>query len=423
MLHITIGTRAAMDRLVCRPARPCCWKEARLEMLPTPDAKQELRLQRLKMAVVTYGVWVALALIAHASGHLDLNRELLMVLLGGIAFTNLYFYVLIRSGVSRRFADPSMTAQQLIIGICWATVLMLVSRDLRGEMMVVYMITVLFGIFALRRHALYSFSALAIGGYLGVVGTEYVLFPDRFDLSGELIRITILAATVFWCAWFAAYVAALKEALRQSNSELRNAVSSASRMATRDHLTQSFNRRYMMECLSKEKARADRSGTTFSVCIFDLDHFKLLNDEHGHLVGDEVLSAFAYLARKELRASDVVDLDGEGRCFGRFGGEEFMCLLPSTSVDGAVKCAERLREATSEKEFRGGVRVTLSAGVAEYLPGESVADTIGRADEALYLAKQCGRNRVSLARARMENLSDADDVVVRPAFQGPRVRR
>jgi diguanylate cyclase (GGDEF)-like protein len=120
-----------------------------------------------------------------------------------------------------------------------------------------------------------------------------------------------------------------------------------------------------------------------------------------------VLSEFAYLARRELRASDVIDLDGEGRCFGRFGGEEFLCLLPSTDHVGARRCAERLRLATSRAEFDHKVRITLSAGVAEYLPGESVTDTLRRADEALYFAKQTGRNKVACAgRSEGDPISD-----------------
>ena len=88
------------------------------------------------------------------------------------------------------------------------------------------------------------------------------------------------------------------------------------------------------------------------------------------------------------------------RCFGRFGGEEFLCLLPSTDRNGARRCAERLRVATSRADFGNKVHVTLSAGVAEYRHGESVTDTLRRADEALYFAKQTGRNRVACAGRR-----------------------
>ena len=386
-------------------------------MLPTLDARQRLRLRRMKMATVSYGMWSLLAVFGYLTGKMDISREVLLVVLGGVGLTNIYFYAMIRSGLNRRLADPSMTVPQLMIAFLWAMVLMLSSTELRGAMMMVYVVTLLFGIFGLTRRGFFAMTAFALAGYFAVVYAGYSLFPDRFDVSREIIMATVLTASLVWCAWFGSYVATLKETLRQSNTELRERVSSASRMATRDHLTQSFNRRYMMECLSKEKTRADKSGTTFSVCIFDLDHFKDLNDRYGHLVGDEVLSAFAYLARQELRATDVIDLDSEGRCFGRFGGEEFMCLLPSTAEDGARKCAERLRVATAEKEFRGGVRVTLSAGVAEYRSGESVADTLQRSDEALYFAKQSGRNRVACATTDLApDKDEKSDVVVRAKF-------
>ncbi|UCC13247.1 MAG: diguanylate cyclase [Gammaproteobacteria bacterium] len=392
-------------------------------MLPRLDARQRLRLRRFKMAMAAYIMWVSLGVFAFVTDNLDISKEVLFVVLGGIALTNLYFYIMIRSGLNKRINDPSMTAQQITLAFCWVLVLMVASSEVRGAMMMVYVVTLLFGIFRLNRRGFFAMTAFALIGYLAVVFADYKLFPERFDASQEALRTMVLTASLLWCSWFASYVARLKESLRIRNTELREAVTSTSRMATRDHLTQSFNRRYMMECLSREKTRAERTGSNFSVCIFDLDHFKKLNDKYGHLVGDQVLTAFAYLARQALRATDVIDLDGEGRCFGRFGGEEFICLLPSTEEEGARKCAERLRRETAESEFEDGVVVTLSAGVAEFVPGESVADTLQRADEALYVAKQTGRNRVSCASGmtapeiEAEDSTDRDDdVVVRGVF-------
>lgn len=388
-------------------------------MLPRLDTRQRLRLRRFKMAVVTYCMWIGLGLFAFHSGRLSISDQLLYVIIGGIGLTNLYFYLMIRSGLNRRLADPSMTLQQLVIAIFWALVLMFSAHEIRGAMMMVYVVIILFGTFRLNSGGFVAMTTLAMAGYLTVVGTEYVLLPERFDATREALNGMVLTATLIWCASFGNYVASLKKSLHQSNSELREAVSNVSRMATRDHLTQSFNRRYMMESLSREKARADRSGSTFSVCILDLDHFKALNDAHGHLVGDRVLTAFAYQARHELRATDVMDLDSEGRCFGRFGGEEFICLLPSTDEEGGHRCAERLRAATAEAKFEDDVSITLSAGVAEYLPGESIADTLRRADDALYFAKQTGRNRVECASTIDDGpppAGDGNDNVVRGRF-------
>jgi diguanylate cyclase (GGDEF)-like protein len=369
-------------------------------MLPQLDTQQQLRLRRLKMAVASYAMWVALALNARAIGYLDISPRMAAIAVGGVVLSNLYFFVMIRTGLNRRLADPSMTFQQILVALCWALVLMTTTDAARGAMLPVYVVTILFGVFGLTTRAFIGLSAFALVSYAVVVGVEFYRAPATFDVPQEALRLTILAASLVWCSLFGSYVTRLKETLKRRNVELKEKVSNTSREATRDHLTQAYNRRYMMDSLSREKARADRVGSTFSLCIFDLDYFKRLNDEHGHLVGDKVLTEFAYLARRELRASDLIDLDGEGRCFGRFGGEEFLCLLPSTDHVGARRCAERLRVATSRAEFHHKVRITLSAGVAEYLPGESVTDTLRRADEALYFAKQTGRNKVACAGRR-----------------------
>ena len=390
-------------------------------MLPRLETQQRLRLRRLKMAMASYVMWVSIGIGAMVVGQLDIDREIMHFVLGGIVVTNLYFYVMIRTGLNKRLSDPSMTFQQILVALCWAMVLMATTDEARGAMLPVYIVTILFGVFGLTPRAFVRLAFFALASYGAVIGIEYSRAPSDFDLHQEALRSTVLAASLIWCTLFGSYVTQLKEALKSRNNELKEKVTNTSREASRDHLTQTFNRRYMMDSLSREKDRADKVGSTFSLCIFDLDHFKRLNDEHGHLVGDKVLADFAYLARRELRASDVIDLDGEGRCFGRFGGEEFLCLLPSTERNGARRCAERLRVATSRAEFGNKVRVTLSAGVAEYRHGESVTDTLRRADEALYFAKQTGRNRVACAgRREGDPITDtiAGEVVQLDQFRG-----
>ena len=131
-----------------------------------------------------------------------------------------------------------------------------------------------------------------------------------------------------------------------------------------------------------------------AVCIFDLDHFKALNDEHGHLVGDRVLKRFARRVRNELRAMDLANPTDHRRSFGRFGGEEFIAILPSTALAGAAACAERIRATIADKPIDDIYKVTVSVGVAEYQRGETVPEMLARADDALYRAKAEGRNRV-----------------------------
>jgi diguanylate cyclase (GGDEF)-like protein/PAS domain S-box-containing protein len=158
--------------------------------------------------------------------------------------------------------------------------------------------------------------------------------------------------------------------------------------ATRDALTGAFNRRYVENVLSKEVERAERHARPLAVAILDADHFKRINDTHGHQTGDEVLRAITERCRNTVRSNDV---------FGRYGGEEFLIVFPETNLDEARIVAERLRAAVADEPFKVGedtLRVTVSIGLAAYAPGHDTDKLLQRADAALYNAKLDGRNLV-----------------------------
>ena len=164
------------------------------------------------------------------------------------------------------------------------------------------------------------------------------------------------------------------------------------RQALVDGLTGVANRRACEDGLASEVSRADRFDTPLSVVLGDLDDFKRVNDEHGHPVGDSVLREFALVLQDSVREVDVA---------GRWGGEEFMLILPGTDGDGAVRLAERIRERLSEREILRpeGVPLTVTAsfGVAEFESGTTPAALVAAADAALYTAKRLGKNRVERA--------------------------
>ena len=165
--------------------------------------------------------------------------------------------------------------------------------------------------------------------------------------------------------------------------ELENALRE---LAATDSLTGASNRRAFMAAADKELTRSNRSGQPLSILYLDLDHFKGVNDAHGHAVGDEVLVGFSSATREELRAIDV---------FARIGGEEFAILLPDTPSKGAMALAERIRARVKALEWLDGrLRVTTSVGVAQRASGETLDQVLRRADRALYAAKQQGRDRV-----------------------------
>jgi diguanylate cyclase (GGDEF)-like protein len=170
----------------------------------------------------------------------------------------------------------------------------------------------------------------------------------------------------------------------------------ATKLAVTDPLTGTFNRRTFLELADKEIARARRGKAPLSVVLFDLDHFKSINDKYGHLAGDHVLKRFVQIAKMCLRQEDLLV---------RYGGEEFCLLLPETNAEEAASLAERIRGATEYSSFtitdgraEKIIRITVSGGVAKL--DESAADNIGnlvaRADEAMYAAKAAGRNQIAV---------------------------
>ncbi len=178
----------------------------------------------------------------------------------------------------------------------------------------------------------------------------------------------------------------LQDDLKRSNELLLE-------LSNTDHLTGLFNRRFLMESLDKEVQRARRKDGQVALLLLDIDHFKRVNDTHGHLQGDVVLQKVAIHIQKELRSYDVA---------ARYGGEEFVAVLPDTSLKEAYNVADRIRLSVQGMRFAGSLsdeRVTVSLGIGIF-PSPCFDDIDGllrAADEALYQAKEGGRNRVVIS--------------------------
>jgi len=172
-------------------------------------------------------------------------------------------------------------------------------------------------------------------------------------------------------------------------SELEASIREVTALSATDRLTRLANRTRLDQALDEQVDLARRYGTPFSIILLDVDHFKQVNDAHGHLAGDEVLVGVARILEANTRSVDVV---------GRWGGEEFLVIAPSTDVDQAVLAAEKLRLALEGAEFPLIGRRTGSFGVAGYGAGDTAGALVSRADAALYAAKKAGRNRVEVGR-------------------------
>ena len=156
-------------------------------------------------------------------------------------------------------------------------------------------------------------------------------------------------------------------------------------LSVTDCLTNCYNRRFFMQKLEEEIERAKRNGNKFSLIMLDIDRFKSINDRFGHNAGDLVLKSMAEMIKNRIRKIDTL---------ARWGGEEFVLLLPDTPVENAARLAEELRESLSRMDIQGVGRVTASFGVAGYCPGDSVDSLVNKADNMMYEAKAAGRNCV-----------------------------
>ena len=175
--------------------------------------------------------------------------------------------------------------------------------------------------------------------------------------------------------------------LQQTNQELQKTLLELARLAGTDKLTGAWNRRRLEDAVGNEMARLKRYDHPLSMLIIDIDFFKNINDRHGHVVGDQVLTQLAAVLKSSLRATDSLT---------RWGGEEFVVLCPNTTLSTVAMLAERLREKIAKTAF-AAADITASIGVAECLSGESWDQWFQRADAALYRAKACGRNQVQVA--------------------------
>ncbi len=178
----------------------------------------------------------------------------------------------------------------------------------------------------------------------------------------------------------------LNEAVAKKTGELRAAMESLEKMAATDKLTGAFNRHKFEEIVERELLNANRRQTSISMIMLDLDHFKKVNDDYGHLKGDLVLSQVVQLIRLNLRDMDMLV---------RWGGEEFILLLPGRTSREAALAAQRIRRLVFQEDFGIQMKISISAGVGQYHAGETFDAWLARTDQLMYQAKQKGRNQVA----------------------------
>jgi diguanylate cyclase (GGDEF)-like protein len=351
-------------------------------------AKQ--RRQMLGMIGVSYVIDAAILLIYAYAGTISLNIGPAFGIcgLGSVAC----FVTLSEAGFNDRFRDHYFVIQQSMVSLA----IMLAFSTLVPEVGILFLcaLFVVFSFASLRstpRQTAMAFTAMAFGlAALFLLTDRPVSMPSGTHLE-RFATLLVFVLTIGRCMFVGIFASALRESLYKRGVQLKEAYKRIEELAELDELTGSFNRRCIMRMLDDEIARAHRSRAPFSVALIDLDWFKRINDAYGHPTGDEVLRTFAITVFANIRSIDR---------FGRYGGEEFLLILPDTPHDVAARILDRQREIIAELDwsaFSPGMSVTISAGVATLAPGEAPDALLARADSALYAAKAQGRNRIASA--------------------------
>jgi diguanylate cyclase (GGDEF)-like protein len=354
------------------------------DRLLSHDAKRRIRVVQTGVAALFSLAGIGVMAYAAHAGFAD--RLAAVTWATAVVAACAGFLVAIRSGWSERFADPALTVAQMVYAITCCAGAYAITGAMRGAIFPLVMVVMMFGMFALPTRQVLGVSLYAVGVFGAAMRVR--AHHDPHAAAVEWGHFLMLAAMMPAVSLLAERLRQLRARLRQQKQELAEALDRIQFLATRDELTGLVNRREIGALLDKERQRSARNDTRFCIALVDLDHFKRINDQHGHSAGDAALRAFAQEAARLVRTTDTI---------GRWGGEEFMLLMPDSALPAAREGVERLRRALEVLEIRFGdatIALTLSAGLVQHDDAEPVARTVERADRALYQAKAGGRNTV-----------------------------
>ena len=303
----------------------------------------------------------------------------------------LFFFALVRVSFALRIAPWQLAVMQALFAIACNIGAYVVTGPIRGASLMILLVVMVFCTFSLRPRATLGLCATAIGALGLCMWWLSEHDPLHFPVHVERMHFAIISCSLVAVTLLTGEMSKLRSGLKQQKQELMAAMGKIRTLATVDELTSLANRRYMNEVLSAEERRHGVANQPLCIALLDIDFFKSVNDRFGHDGGDSVLRTFAAAARAELRGADVL---------ARWGGEEFLLMLPETEVAVALLVLRRMADRVRKISIAGldmERDVTFSAGLVQRLGGEPFAETIARADRAMYQAKESGRNKVVTA--------------------------
>jgi diguanylate cyclase (GGDEF)-like protein len=335
---------------------------------------------------VFYTVCMLLMLVLIENGTVEREAGTTLIVFGMSCL--LGCYALIRASKVLGIPPWQLAVLQALVAIGCNVAIYALSGPLRGASLMVLLVVIVFCTFSLRPRETLALCALAISSLGATIAWMVIDDPLRYPLHVEGVHFGLATVSLFAVALLTGEMSKLRVRLKRQKEELLAAVATIRTLATIDELTSLANRRHMNELLGAEERRETSPGQRVCIALLDIDFFKSVNDRYGHAAGDAVLRTFASAARAELRAGDVL---------ARWGGEEFLLMLPNTGLAEATLVLQRMADRVGEmhvSEIGLDLTVTFSAGLVERTGAEPFADTISRADRAMYIAKSSGRNQV-----------------------------
>ncbi|QOZ76042.1 GGDEF domain-containing protein [Bradyrhizobium sp. CCBAU 53351] len=365
------------------------------DLVLAPEAAPEVQGRRTRQRrqmyigqVASYSLGASVLLLYAYGGAVDMAVPSLFWL-GGLLIIGT-FTVLSEAGFGDRFEDHYLTVFQISAHMALQLVFLLAVPTVGVAFLAVLFLIFAFGTLRMTSRQAMVTWGLATGGLaLVFLGSD---LPIGLPVGTRLERTASMLCFVLvigQCAFLGLFGATLRKILYRRSIELKAAYQRIEELAELDELTGSYNRRCIMRLLDVAIEKSRQASTPCAIALIDLDWFKRINDAHGHPVGDEVLRTFAITIFANIRPADS---------FGRYGGEEFLLLLPDTPDDAAQRMLDRLRSIVADLDwsaFSPGMHVTISAGVVTLRDNDTADTFLARADRALYSAKAQGRNRIA----------------------------
>lgn len=364
----------------------------------TRDAIRDSRLPWLQLAFglhqfyLTTFLHVVISLVMAGSSHFGiLPWWVTITCVGTLALTDGLLYAILKREYNLRFSDPTLMVPRTLVVIAIMLFAQIYAGPTKGACALALITTFVLASSHASLRTMLRLNGLTILAYGATIPLIRQVEGAHFNLSAELINGLCFANSLTAAVFAGATISVLRKQLADANARLGASLNQVTALATTDELTRIPNRRYITELMQLEVQRLSRNGERFSICLMDIDHFKAINDNYGHPCGDAVLRAFAERVDSSRRSGDIL---------ARWGGEEFILFLPQSPLSTTRALAERIRtlvRTLSIPELPAERSLSVSIGIAEIGPQEGLASLIERADQALYRAKQGGRDRVEAA--------------------------